>query len=98
MKKKEHLPLTGVEPIYVAIIIACTVAGIAAARTEFFQGGRIDGSNNLWLMVLPVVYWAFMTVLMKNTEEKWLKDLYGAEYVEYCRRVNRCIPWKRGNK
>lgn len=160
MKKKEHLPLTGVGPIYVAIIIACTVVGIMAARMEFFRGGRIEElkipflilgifciigglylwgaanfqsklgehiksntlvttgvyawvrnpiysafvlmctgvlliANNLWLLVLPVVYWAFMTVLMQNTEEKWLRDLYGKEYVEYCRRVNRCIPWKR---
>ena len=38
-------------------------------------------------------YWIFMTVLMKYTEEKWLKNLYGREYEEYCRRVNRCIPW-----
>lgn len=34
-----------------------------------------------------------MTVLMKHTEEKWLKNLYGKEYEEYCKRVNRCIPW-----
>lgn len=159
MKKKEHLPLIGVGPIYVAIIIACTVAGIAASRTALLQDGRLDvlkipfavlGSlciagglylwaaanfqsklgehiktnrlvttgvyalvrnpiysafmlmctgalliaNNLWLLILPVGYWGFMTVLMKNTEEKWLKDLYGEEYVEYCKRVNRCIPWK----
>ena len=41
------------------------------------------------------VYWLFMTVLMKHTEEKWLRDLYGQEYEDYCKRVNRCIPWKR---
>lgn len=160
MNKKEHLPLTGVGPIYVSIIIACTVGGIMVSRTEFLQSGRIELlpspflilgifcivfglylwgaanfqsklgkniksntlvttgvyawvrnpiysafmfmctgalllANNLWLLVLPVVYWGFMTVLMKNTEEKWLKGLYGEEYVEYCKRVNRCIPWKR---
>lgn len=88
MKKKEHLPLTGVGPIYVAIIIACTVAGIAASRTELLQSGRIDG------LKIPFGYWGFMTVLMKNTEEKWLRDLYGKEYVEYWKKVNRCIPWK----
>lgn len=27
------------------------------------------------------------------TIKKWLKNLYGREYEEYCRRVNRCIPW-----
>lgn len=160
MKKKGHLPLTGVGPIYVTIIIACTVAAIAASRTKLLESGRIEGlqipfmiagvitillglylwfsanfqaklgekiisntlvttgvyawvrnpiysafmlmctgalliANNLWLLILPVVYWRFMTVLMKSTEEKWLKDLYGEAYVEYCRRVNRCIPWKR---
>lgn len=34
-----------------------------------------------------------LTVLLKQTEEKWLSDLYGEEYKDYCRRVNRCIPW-----
>lgn len=34
-----------------------------------------------------------MTVLMKGTEEKWLLKLYGTEYSNYCKRVNRCIPW-----
>ena len=34
-----------------------------------------------------------LTVLLKQTEEKWLSDLYGEEYKDYCRRVNCCIPW-----
>ena len=29
------------------------------------------------------------------TEEKWLRDLYGKQYEDYCNRVNRCIPWFR---
>ena len=39
--------------------------------------------------------WLIMTIVIKNTEEKWLSDLYGAEYEAYKKRVNRCIPWKR---
>ncbi|TCL60622.1 protein-S-isoprenylcysteine O-methyltransferase Ste14 [Kineothrix alysoides] len=66
-------------PIYSAFMIACT--------------GVLLCFNNLWLLILPMIYWAFMTALMKNTEEKWLKDLYGQEYIDYCERVNRCIPW-----
>ena len=31
--------------------------------------------------------------MMKRTEEKWLHDLYGAEYDTYCKRVNRTWPW-----
>lgn len=68
-------------PIYSALLIACT--------------GALMICGNLCLLVLPFVYWAFLTILMQNTEEKWLKKLYGQEYEEYCRRVNRCIPWRR---
>lgn len=70
-------------PIYSAFMIACT--------------GALFIGNNCWLLLLPFFYWGFMTILMKHTEEKWLRNLYGEEYLEYCRRVNRCIPWKRSN-
>ena len=71
-------------PIYSAAMLACT--------------GVILIIGNAWLFPLPLVYWLFMTVLMKATEEKWLKDLYGAEYEVYCGRVNRCWPWfPKGN-
>lgn len=156
--KKKHLPLMGVGPVYVIVIIALTIAGILA--TAFNVIGQISFSyfyipvaviavvliitglffwysanfkskldnniknnnlittgvyayvrnpvysaflmictgalllaNNIWLLILPVIYWVFLTVLMKNTEEKWLADLYGCEYTEYCKKVNRCIPF-----
>ena len=40
-----------------------------------------------------------MAIVLRNTEEKWLYDLYGKEYDEYKKRVNRCFPWipKRTN-
>ena len=66
-------------PIYSAVMIACT--------------GVLLIVGNVWFLVLPLVYWLFMTVLMKATEEKWLRDLYGREYDDYCKRVNRCWPW-----
>ena len=82
--KKNKLVTTGVyscvrNPIYSAFLFACTGALLIA--------------NNLWLLILPPVYWLFLTILMKNTEEKWLKKTFGKEYEEYCKRVNRCIPW-----
>ena len=40
-----------------------------------------------------VVFWALLTVMMQVTEEKWLLEQFGDEYREYCKRVNRCIPW-----
>ena len=66
-------------PIYSAVMIACT--------------GVLLIVGNAWFFVLALIYWLFMTVLMKATEEKWLRDLYGKEYDDYYKRVNRCWPW-----
>lgn len=82
--KENRLITTGAyalvrNPIYSAAMIACT--------------GVILILGNAWFFVLPFVYWLFMTVLMKATEEKWLRGLYGKEYEDYCKRVNRCWPW-----
>lgn len=51
--------------------------------------------HNAWLLLVFPVNWLIMTLVLKRTEEKWLRDLYGKEYDVYCRKVNRCIPWKR---
>ena len=51
--------------------------------------------HNVWLLMFPVIDWLIMTVALINTEEKWLLELYGDEYTEYKKHVNRCIPWKR---
>lgn len=82
---KNELVTTGVyayvrNPVYSAFMFVCT--------------GVLLIYGNLVLLVLPIIYWGFMTVLMKLTEEKWLENLYGKEYVQYRQRVNRCIPWK----
>lgn len=61
----------------------------------FFSTGALLICGNICLLVLPFVYWEFLTVLIKHTEEKWLTEHYGDEYTEYCECVNRCIPWKR---
>lgn len=49
--------------------------------------------GNLYLLVLPIIFWALMAILLINTEEKWLKELYGDTYIKYTKRVNRSIPW-----
>ena len=69
-------------PIYSAFMIICT--------------GVLMMTGNLWLLILPFIYWWFMTALMKRTEEKWLLRQYGQEYEQYCKRVNRCWPWFPG--
>ena len=84
MVAENKLITTGVygivrNPVYSAVFLACT--------------GAICISNNLILLFIPILCWIYMTVFLKLTEEKWLTDLYGQEYLEYCRSVNRCIPW-----
>ena len=73
-------------PLYAAFLLGCT--------------GILLIEGNLLLLPLPILYWAFLTVLMRHTEEKWLLARYGEPYRAYCQRVNRCIPWfpkRRGN-
>jgi len=64
------------------------------------SSGMVIAAGNVYFFFLPIVYWLFLTILMINSEEKWLRDLYGDEYEEYCKRVNRCIPFppKSSNK
>lgn len=66
-------------PIYSGVLLVCTGAVLIA--------------NNLILLAVPVVCWIYMTLFLIKTEEKWLRELYGEEYISYCKRVNRCIPW-----
>ncbi|SFW27814.1 methyltransferase family protein [Ruminococcus flavefaciens] len=51
--------------------------------------------RNIFLIPVIVINWGIMTVVLKATEEKWLHELYGQEYDDYCKCVNRCIPFKR---
>jgi len=61
----------------------------------FIFTGLLLFTANYILLILPFVFWAFLTILMKNTEEKWLKNEFGKEYEEYLKEVNRVIPWSR---
>lgn len=67
-------------PIYSAWLFICT-------GTLFLYG------NFIFALTLFLVFWLSLTVLMKFTEEKWLTKLYGEAYLEYCKKVNRCLPW-----
>lgn len=61
----------------------------------FIFTGILLLTANLYLLILPFVFWFFLTILMKNTEEKWLKNEFGKEYEIYLKEVNRVIPWFR---
>lgn len=67
--------------------------------TEYMKSFVIAGISLMWhnIFLIPVIVinCGIMTVVLKVTEEKWLHELYGQEYKEYCKCVNRCIPFKR---
>ena len=39
----------------------------------FVFTGMLLIEANLWLLILPIVFWLYMTILLKLTEEKCLK-------------------------
>ena len=49
--------------------------------------------GNLFLLLLMPVHLVWMRCILRRTEEKWLTERYQEEYIQYCRKVNRCIPW-----
>ena len=51
--------------------------------------------HNMWLLLLIPIQWVILTVIIRNTDEKWLYKLHGEAYKEYCARVNRWIPIKK---
>ncbi|KIR03658.1 hypothetical protein P261_02473 [Lachnospiraceae bacterium TWA4] len=55
--------------------------------------GIVLMNGNILLCIVPLLNWIYMTILLKNTEEKWLFDLYGKDYELYCKKVNRIIPF-----
>ena len=160
--KQAHLPVMGIGPVCIAIMIAFTAAGIALVRFGVLAGGKVNGTpaailfviagilciaggialwcaavfgeridikiksnrlatdgvyalvrnpiysaflfictgallfcRNQYVLILPPLFWLYLTVFMKLTEEKWLADRFGDEYAAYCKRVNRFIPWKK---
>lgn len=57
--------------------------------------GSILHLHNVWLLLLIPIQWVLLTVVIRNTEEKWLYELHGEAYKDYCARVNRLIPLKK---
>ena len=58
----------------------------------FIFTGIIFLVNNIYLLALPITFWIYLTILLKLTEEKWLKDKFTYEYNRYSKNVNRVIP------
>lgn len=67
---------------------------VYSAFIFIFTGSLLLTANYI-LLILPFIFWVLLTILMKNTEEKWLKNEFGKEYEIYLKEVNRVIPWIR---
>lgn len=52
--------------------------------------------NNPWVYVLGFAFFLFAYSAIVAAEEEYLREKFGAEYEEYCRRVNRWLPDFRG--
>jgi len=53
-------------------------------------------ANNAWIFVIGGAFFVFAYAAIVAAEEQYLRNKFGAEYVDYCRRVNRWIPDFRG--
>ena len=51
--------------------------------------------HNMWLLIQIPIQWVLLTVVIRITDEKWLYELHGEAYKDYCARVNRWIPIKK---
>ena len=51
--------------------------------------------HNVWLLLLIPIQWVILTIVIRITDEKWLYQLHGEAYKDYCERVNRWIPLKK---
>lgn len=65
-------------PIYAAII--------------FVSAGSLFISGNVYMYVIPILLWAFLTFLLKKTEERDMLKRFSQEYLDYMDQVNRILP------
>ena len=52
-------------------------------------------SQNLYLFIIPVIFWIILSIALAKTEEKWLIEKFGDDYVSYAKTTNRFIPFSR---
>lgn len=70
----------------------------AVVRNPVYSGilsgstGIVLASGNTLFLFLPVLYYLYLDILLRHTEEVWLLKLYGEPYRNYCQTVPRSIP------
>lgn len=65
-------------PLYLGNILTVIGLGIVAHSVPFY--------------VIGIPFFIFMYMAIIRAEEHFLANMFGEEYVEYCRKVNRLVP------
>lgn len=55
-------------------------------------------ANSVLFYLIGIPLFVFMYLAITRAEEKYLRDKFGEEYIEYCKNVNRFIPDLSGIK
>jgi len=61
----------------------------------FLCAGALFCSGNIYMYVIPLIYWWLLGVMMKSTEEPMLFKKFGDDYKEYYLNTNRFVPIKK---
>lgn len=61
----------------------------------FMCAGALFCSGNIYMYVIPLIYWWLLGVMMKATEEPMLLKKFGDDYKEYYLNTNRFVPIKK---
>ena len=48
---------------------------------------------NIFVFIIAIIIYIFLSILIIKTEEKWCLKKFGKKYEEYCNQDNRIIPW-----
>ena len=59
----------------------------------FFLLGIQMLTYNIFVFIISIIIYIFLSILIIKTEEKWCLEKFGKKYEEYCKQVNRIIPW-----
>ena len=70
---------------FLLMVVAARLSGIGITLTL----------HNMWLLILIPIQWVLLTVVIRINDEKWVYELHGEAYKDYCARVNRWIPIKK---
>ena len=58
----------------------------------FIFSGILITAHNLFMLGFILLFYLYLVIFMRNTEEKWLAKKFGQEYLEYAKRTPRILP------